>query len=94
MIELKFLKVLILIRQVHQKGEIFVTIGILQKKVWYFNLVFNDCHHVLMMSINLNDIVILNIKGADYCCIINRISKSEVVNLLQNTDLSEKTGTL
>ena len=56
--------------------------------------VFNDCHHVLMMSINLNDIVILNIKGADYCCIINRISKSEVVNLLQNTDLSEKTGTL
>ena len=94
MIELKFLKVLILIRQVHQKGEIFVTIGILQKKVSYFNLVFNDCHHVLMMSINLNDIVILNIKGADYCCIINRISKSEVVNLLQNTDLSEKTGTL
>ena len=38
--------------------------------------------------------VILNIKGADYCCIINRISKSEVVNLLQNTDLSEKNGTL
>ena len=31
---------------------------------------------------NLNDIAILNNKGADYCCIISRISKSEAINLM------------
>ena len=30
---------------------------------------------------NLSDIVILNIKGADYHCIISGISKSEAINL-------------
>ena len=47
-----------------------------------------------MMSMNLNDIVILNIRGIDYRCIINEISESEAVNLLQNVDLSEKSGSL
>ena len=33
--------------------------------------VCNRCHDLLMMSMNLIDIAILNIKGSDYCCIIN-----------------------
>ena len=47
-----------------------------------------------MMSVNLSDIAILNIKGADYRCIIGLISKNEAINLLQNADLTEKSGTL
>ena len=43
-----------------------------------------------MMSINLNDIVILNITGSDYHCIISLVSKNEAVNLLQNVDLNKK----
>ena len=43
---------------------------------------------------NLSNIFILKIKSADYCCIITGISKSEAINLLQNIDLTEKTGTL
>ena len=43
-----------------------------------------------MMSINLSDIPISNIKGSNYCCIINLISKNEAINLLQNADLTEK----
>ena len=43
-----------------------------------------------MMSINLNDIVILNITGSDYHCIISLVSKNEAVNLLKNVDLNEK----
>ena len=39
------------------------------------------------MFVNLNDIAILNINGADYCCIINGISKSNNLNLLQNANL-------
>ena len=47
-----------------------------------------------MMSMNLSDIAILNIKGFDYCCIISGISKSEAIKLLQINDLTEKSETL
>ena len=59
---------------------------------WYFlNYSFkfqpnicNRCHDLLMMSINLSDIAILNIKGSDYRCIISLINKNEAINLMQN----------
>ena len=35
-----------------------------------------------MMSMNLSDIAILNIHGADYCCIINGITVLIIVILL------------
>ena len=35
----------------------------------------------------------LKIKNADYCCIINGISKSKAINLMQNIDLTEKSKT-
>ena len=35
----------------------------------------NRCHDLVMMSMNLSDITILNIKGADYRIIISGISK-------------------
>ena len=47
------------------------------------------CHDILMMYI-----AILNIRCVDYCCIIKGITKSEAINLLQNIDLNEKSGTL
>ena len=65
---------------------------------WYFlNYSFkfqpnvcNRCHSLLMMSVNLSDIAILNIKGSDYCCIISLINKNEAKNFLKNADLIEK----
>ena len=42
-----------------------------------------------MMFINLNNIASLKMNGADYCCIINGISKSDVVKLLQNSNLTK-----
>ena len=47
-----------------------------------------------MMSMNLINIAILNIKGSNYCCIISGISKNEAINLMQNIDLNEKSGVL
>ena len=69
---------------------------------WYFlNYSFkfqpnvcNRCRDLLMMSMNLSDIAVLNIKGSDCRCIITLISKTEAVNLSQNTDLTEKSRTL
>ena len=46
------------------------------------------------MSVNLSDIAILNIKGSDNRCILSLISKNEATNLMQNADLTEKSGTL
>ena len=50
----------------------------------------NRCHDLLMMSMNLSDIAILNIKASDYHCIISLINKNEAINLMQNSDLTEK----
>ena len=65
-----------LIKQVHQECDVC--------QYWYFlNCSFkfppnvcNRCHDFLMMTINLNDIAILNIKGSDCCCIISLIRKN------------------
>ena len=43
---------------------------------------------------NLGYIAIQNIHCADYRCVISGISKSEAINLMQNIDLTEKSGTL
>ena len=41
------------------------------EKEFNFHLdVYNACHDVLMMSMNLNDIDFLNIHGADYRCML------------------------
>ena len=69
---------------------------------WYFlnqsfkfqQNVSNRCHDLLMMPMNLSDIAIINIKGSSYYC-ISGIGKSEPINLIQNTDFSQKrTGKL
>ena len=43
----------------------------------------NGCHDTLMLSI-------LKIHGVDYCCMINGISESDAINVLQNADLRKK----
>ena len=56
--------------------------------------VCNRSHDLLVMSMNLSDIAILNIKGSDYHSIISLISKNEVINSMQNADLTTKSRTL
>ena len=36
----------------------------------------------------------IDAKGSDYHCIFSLISKNEAIKLMQNADLTEKTGTL
>ena len=56
--------------------------------------VCNKYQDLLMLSVNLSDSAILNIKVSNYHCFIRLISKNEAINLLQNADLTEKSGTL
>ena len=65
--------VLMLIREIHKKFNIC--------HCWYFLdfkfqlYVCNGCHDILMMSINLNNIAISDIRGIDYRRIINGIDE-------------------
>ena len=69
---------------------------------WYFlNYSFkfqpnvcNRCHDLLMVSINLSNMVILNIKDSDFRCVISLISKNEAIELMENADLTEKSTAL
>ena len=56
--------------------------------------VCNGCHDLLMMSMNLSNINILNVKSVDCHCIFSEISKNEAINLLENINLTRKRETL
>ena len=72
-----------LIKPANQYSEVFVTIRNFFYKDFKFQPnVCNGCHDLLMMSMNLSDIAILNIKGSEYRCVISRVGKSEVINLM------------
>ena len=48
------------------------------------------CHDLLLMSMNLRDIAILNIKRSDYCWTISLISKNEATKLNLNSWFDRK----
>ena len=41
----------------------------------------NRCHALLMMSMNLSDIAILNMKNTHHCCLITGVSKNKAIKL-------------
>ena len=84
MIELMFVKELMLTKHANQKIDIFCNF--LNNRFKFQSYVYNRCHHLLMLSMNLSNNAILNIKGTDYCCNICGISNSEAINLMENTD--------
>ena len=65
---------------------------------WYFKdigykcepHIRNGCHDLSMMAHDLNDFLILNIKGADYRCFVFNMSKNDAVKLLNNSVLHNK----
>ena len=65
---------------------------------WYFlNIrikfqrhVCNGCHDFLMMSMNLNDIAISNLKNSLVAVLLAEKSKSEAISLIRNVDLTKK----
>ena len=42
---------------------------------------------------NLSNTAFLKIKGSDYRCIVNLISKNDAINIMQNVDLTKKSKT-
>ena len=92
-IELMFLKELILIKEAHQESDICRYWNFLGKEFKFVAQVCNECY-VLMTSINLSNIYMLKVNGTHYHFIINGISKSDAVNLLESAGLIEESGVL
>ena len=61
---------------------------VLNKGFKFKTYVCNRSHDLLTMPMKLNNIAILKIENADYCCISSGISKSEAI--LQNIPSTEK----
>lgn len=56
--------------------------------------VCNGCHDALIMSIDTNNINILNVCGVDYRFVIFRIIKSAAINPSKDADMSIKRGSV
>ena len=52
--------------------------------------VCNGCHDLSMVVYDLNNFMNLSIKGIDYRCYVFNISKSDAINLLNNSVLNNK----
>ena len=37
--------------------------------------VYNDCHDLTILFLNISDIAIITVKNADYCCIVHNIKQ-------------------
>ena len=65
---------------------------------WYFKdigykyepHVCNGCHDLSMMVYDLNDVMILKIKGIDYRCYVFNMSRNDAITLLNNSVLDNK----
>ena len=49
--------------------------------------VWKACHDLTTLCLNISHTAIFTAKNVDYCCIIHNISKSEAINLLENSVL-------
>lgn len=59
---------------------------------WFFKHEFkhqdsvcNGCQDLLMLYVKINDIATISVESVDYCCIIHGISKSDAINLFENS---------
>ena len=52
--------------------------------------VCNGCHDLTMLSVNISNIATITVKNVDYRCIIDSISKSQAIHLLENSVLEDR----
>ena len=66
----------------------------LNKSISYELYLCNGCHDLMQKAINFNDVAIVSIKGNDYRTHFSYLSKNDAINLMNNSSLNEKTGSL
>ena len=54
----------------------------------------NGCHGLMQKAINFNDVGIVSVKGSDYRIHFWHMSKNDVINIMKNSNLNKKGGSL
>ena len=54
----------------------------------------NGCHDLMQKAMNFNDVAIVSIKGNDYRTNFWYVSKNDAINIMENSNLNEKTRSL
>ena len=69
---------------------------------WYFKdnafkyqqYLCNDRHGLMLKAMNYNDLAIVSIKGSDYKIHFWYMSKDDAINMMKNSNLNLKSGSL
>ena len=54
----------------------------------------NGYHDFMQKAINFNDVAIVSVKGSDYRIYFWYMSKDDAINIMENSNLNEKSGFL
>ena len=66
----------------------------LHEKFNYKPYFCNGCHDLMKKAMNLNDVSIVSVKGSDYRIHCWYVSKHDAINIMKNSSLNEKSGSL
>ena len=91
-----FLKILIL-KNAKKRLENVVYVNFiifLDKNFNYGPYLCNDCYDMSLKAISLKNLAIINHNGNHYCVNFAFISKKDAYNLIKNTMIIDKKGTL
>ena len=96
MIELIFLKVLTLISvKKHLRNVVYVNFIIfLDKNFSYGPFLCNGCYDMSLKAVSMQNLAIVNHNGNHYHVNLAFISKKDAYNLIKNTTIIDKKGTL
>ena len=69
---------------------------------WYFldknftdkQYLCDGCYDLMQKAMSFNDVAIVSIKGSDYRIYFWYMSKDDAMNIMHNSNLNNKTGTL
>ena len=60
----------------------------------YEPYICNGCHDLMQKTMNFNDVAIVSVKGGDYRIYFLYMSKDDAMNIMKNSNLNEKSGSL
>ena len=83
-----------LIKQVHQKNAIFVTIDILKILVLSMNYLWNGYLDLMQKALSFNHVAIIYAKGSACRIHFLYMSKDDAIRIMNNSNLTDKKGVL
>ena len=94
MIELIFLKVLILINVKKHLENVVYVVYFLDKNFKYGPYLCDGCYDMFMKTVSSQNLTIINHNGNYYCVIFAFMTKRDAYNLIKNAIIMGEKGTL